>query len=152
MGAGTCALTVLLATCQIDKLTNNPPNVAALSVTPVHVLDPAAVGSAGMQLVSLTVSNTGAGALSWSASVAGRGAWLDVIPKSGPTPARVQVQLDPTGLAPGAYHDTVVVSAGQAVGSPARLPLGFVVAGGAAPPPPPPRAGHVQRGGRHALD
>ena len=152
MGAGTCALTVLLATCQIDKLTNNPPNVAALSVTPVHVLDTAAVGSAGMQLVSLTVSNTGAGALTWSASVAGGGAWLDVTPKSGPTPARVQVQLDPSGLAPGAYHDTVVVSAGQAVGSPARIPVDFVVAGSAPPPNAPSGLAQFQSDGSTALD
>src|SRR5437667_186137 len=77
-----------------------------------------------------------AGALPWSASVADGGAWLDITPKSGPTPARVQVRLDPNGLAPGAYHGTVVVSAGQAGGGPAPLPVGFVVAGGAGLAPP----------------
>src|SRR5439155_5514739 len=111
-----------------------PPNVAALSVTPVHVLDTAAAGSAAMRVESLTVSSTGAGALTWSASVADGGAWLDITPKSGPTPARVQVRLDPNGLAPGAYHGTVFVSAGQSVGSPARIPVDFVVAGSAPPP------------------
>ncbi len=152
IGAGGCALTVLLATCQIDKLTNNPPNVAALSVTPVHVLDTAAAGSAAMRVESLTVSSTGAGALTWSASVADGGAWLDITPKSGPTPARVQVRLDPNGLAPGAYHGTVVVSAGQAVGSPARIPVDFVVAGSAPPPNAPTGLAQFQSDGSTALD
>jgi len=46
-------LLILLATCQVDKLTNTPPPIATLSVTPNQVRDSAAVGSTGL---STTVS------------------------------------------------------------------------------------------------
>src|SRR2546421_646651 len=129
-------LTVLLATCKIDKLTKDPPPLAALSVAPGRVLDSAAVGSTAMHVDSIALTSSGAGALAWSASVKVGGGWLDVTPKTGTTPARVHVHLNPAGLDPGVYQDTVVVSAGQAVGSPARVPVDFVVAGSGPPPRP----------------
>ena len=80
-----------------------------------------------------------------------RGAWLDVTPKSGTTPARLHVQLNPVGLAPGVYQDTVVVSAGQAVGSPAHVPVDFVVAGSGPPPAPPSALAQFQSDGVTAV-
>ena len=148
---GTCGLAVLLATCKIDKLTNHPPPIPGLSVAPGRVLDTAAVGSTAMQVDSIALSSTDAGGLSWSASVKSRGAWLDVTPKSGTTPARLHVQLNPVGLAPGVYQDTVVVSAGQAVGSPAHVPVDFVVAGSGPPPAPPSALAQFQSDGVTAV-
>src|SRR2546425_5092137 len=136
LGAAACALTVVCVTCKLDKLTNTPPPTAALAIAPGRVLDTAAAGSVAMQHDSLTLSNTGSGPLAWSARAAVNGVWLDVSPTSGTTPARLRLQLNPAGLAPGVYRDTVVISAGQAVGSPARGP-GEVV-GQSTPPSPPP--------------
>src|SRR5437773_6762213 len=144
-------LTVLLATCKIDKLTKDPPPLAALSVAPGRVLDSAAVGSTALLVDSIALSSTGGGALSWSASVKSGGAWLDVTPKTGTTPARVHVHLNPAGLDPGVYQDTVVVSAGQAVGSPARVPVDLVVAGIGPPPDPPAGLAQFQSDGATAV-
>src|SRR2546429_3140062 len=140
-------LTVLLATCKIDKLTKDPPPLAALSVAPGRVLDSAAVGSTAMHVDSIALTSSGAGAVAWSASVKVGGGWLDVTPKTGTTPARVHVHLSPDGLDPGVYQDTVVVSAGQAVGSPARVPVDFVVAGSGPPPGPPAALAQFQNHG-----
>src|SRR3989441_6991187 len=93
-----------------------------------------------MQRDSLTLSNTGSGPLVWTARAAANGTWLDVAPMSGTTPARLHLQLNPAGLTPGVYRDTVVVSAGEAVGSPARVPVEFVVQSTAASPPDLPTA------------
>ena len=84
-----CALAVLLATCKIDKLTNHPPPIPGLSVAPGRVRDSAAVGSTAMLVDSIALSSSGAGALSWSASVKSGGGWLDVTPRTGTTPAHV---------------------------------------------------------------
>src|SRR5439155_20010719 len=60
------SLLILLATCQVDKLTNTPPPIATLSVAPDQVSDSAAVGSMSVNHDSLAVVNTGPGTLSWS--------------------------------------------------------------------------------------
>src|SRR5207302_3688957 len=78
--------------------------------------------------------NTGTGRLSWNVSLDSGGTWLDVTPKSGTTPSQVQVQLAAAGLAAGAYDGVIVVSAEQAVGGPARVPVDLVVAAGTPPP------------------
>src|SRR5213078_1093846 len=119
MGAAVCVLAVLLTTCKLDKLISKPPSAAALTVAPGHVRVSVAMGSV---------------TLAWQVSLDSGGPWLDVAPKSGRTPAQVQVQLDPGGLDPGEYHGVIVVSAEQAVGSPARVPVDLVVAAGTPPP------------------
>src|SRR5439155_1184425 len=100
----------------------------------------------------IALTSSGAGALAWSASVKVGGGWLDVTPKTGTTPARVHVHLNPAGLDPGVYQDTVVVSAGQAVGSPARVPVDFVVAGSGPPPGPPAALAQFQNDGVTAVE
>ncbi len=134
MGAAASALAVLLTTCKLDKLISKPPSAAALTVAPGHVRVSVARGSSTPQLDNLIVSNTGSVTLAWQVSLDSGGPWLDVTPKSGRTPAQVQVQLDPGGLDPGEYHGVIVVSAEQAVGSPARVPVDLVVAAGTPPP------------------
>src|SRR5216684_2617502 len=49
------SLLILVATCQVDKLTNNPPPVATLSLEPSQVRDSAAVGSTAVDGDSLAV-------------------------------------------------------------------------------------------------
>src|SRR2546426_7730436 len=122
------SLLILLATCQVDKLTNNPPPVATLSLEPSQVRDSAAVGSTAVDGDSLAVINTGPGTLSWSARLVMGGSWLAFIgPTSGTAPAKLRLAFNPAGLATGVYRDTVFVSAENAAGSPGRVPVEFVV-------------------------
>src|SRR5207249_2553400 len=130
MGVAACTLLLLIVTtCNVDKLTNSQPPVATLSVAPGKLSQTAAVGSMALRLDSVALANAGdgGGPLSWSAGSMLGSAWLSLTPKNGATPAWLRVQLDPTGLTPGAYHDTVVVSAGNATHSPAAVPVDFVV-------------------------
>src|SRR3989441_2671206 len=121
-------LLILLATCQVDKLTNTPPPIATLSVTPNQVRDSAAVGSLGLNHDSLAVVNTGPGTLSWSARLAMGEPWLAFVgPTGGTAPAKLRLAFNPAGLPTGIYRDTVVVAAENAAGSPGRVPVEFVV-------------------------
>ena len=121
-------LLFLLATCQVDKLTNTPPPLATLSLAPGLVKDSAAIGSTGMGNDSLAVTNTGSGTLSWTARLAIGESWLAFVgPNSGTAPAKLRLAFNPAGLPTGVYRDTVVVSAENAVGSPGRVAVEFVV-------------------------
>src|SRR2546425_2768573 len=122
------SLLILVATCQVDKLTNNPPPVATLSLEPSQVRDSAAVGSTAVDGDSVAVINTGPGTLSWSARLVMGGSWLAFVgPTSGTAPAKLRLAFNPAGLATGVYRDTVFVSAENAAGSPGRVPVEFVV-------------------------
>src|SRR5437660_5647590 len=126
--AGCALLLLLVATCQVDKITNNAPPVATLGVAPAKLTFAAAVGSAALRLDSVRLKNDGeGGALSWSAAAARGSAWLSFNPRGGSTPGWLYVRLNPTGLTPGTYNDSVIVSAGNAAGSPAAVPVEFVV-------------------------
>ena len=121
-------LLILLATCQVDKLTNTPPPVAALAITPTQVLDSAAIGSTRLGGDSLAVQNAGQGTLSWSARLARGDPWLAIVSAtSGTAPAMLRLAFNPLGLPSGVYRDTVVVDAVNAVGSPGRVPVAFTV-------------------------
>src|SRR6266576_2853968 len=121
-------LLILLATCQVDKLTNTPPPVATLSLAPDQVSDSAAVGSLRVNHDSLAVVNTGPGTLSWSARLAMGEPWLAFVgPTGGTAPAKLRLAFNPAGLPTGIYRDTVVVAADNAAGSPGRVPVEFVV-------------------------
>src|SRR5439155_6082174 len=116
----------LIATCQVDKLTTNPPPIATLDVAPVQVRDSAAAGSAAARADSVAVANAGQGTLSWSVRLA-LGQWLSVSPSGGVAPAMLHLSFNPVGLASGVYRDTLLVIAENARGSPALVPVEFVV-------------------------
>ncbi len=66
---------------------------------------------------SVSISSSSAGLLllySVTANTTSGGAWLKASVSSGTTPAAVQVQADPTGLDPGAYQGSIVISAPNA--------------------------------------
>src|SRR5205814_6652550 len=126
--AGRAMLVLRVATCQVDRITSNPPPVATLGVAPTQLTFGAAVGSAALQLDSVAVKNGGRGrALSWSAASARGSAWLAFNPRGGATAGWLRDHVNPAGLAPGTYNDSVIVSAGNAAGSPAAVPVAFVV-------------------------
>src|SRR5207245_904916 len=111
---------------QVDKLTTNPPPIATLDVAPVQVRDSAAAGSAAARADSVAVANAGQGTLSWSVRLA-LGQWLSVSPSGGVAPAMLHLSFNPVGLASGVYRDTLLVIAENARGSPALVPVEFVV-------------------------
>ncbi len=78
-------------------------NFAARSATPGNLVE------------NLLVSNNGPGSLNFTASVLGKSSWIaSLTPASGTTtpnaPVSVQVQVNTSGLAVGAYNDTILVS------------------------------------------
>ncbi|HMH82549.1 MAG TPA: hypothetical protein VK531_06740, partial [Gemmatimonadales bacterium] len=125
---GACALATCLATCRVDELTKTPPPLAKLTLAPTEVRDSAALGSTAEGSDSLAVANAGQGTLSWVAHLAQGEAWLVFVgPNSGTAPAQLRLAFHPGALPIGVYRDTVVVSADNAVGSPARVPVELVV-------------------------
>ncbi|MGB6942036.1 MAG: putative Ig domain-containing protein [Bryobacteraceae bacterium] len=78
-------------------------NFAARSATPGNLVE------------NLLVSSSGPGSLNFTASVVGKSPWItSLTPASGTTtpnaPVFVQVQVNTSGLAVGAYNDTILVS------------------------------------------
>src|SRR3989442_10757522 len=117
-------LLILLATCQVDKLTNTPPPVATLSLAPGQVRDSAAVGSTAVNGDSLTVMNAGPGTLSWTARLARGEPWLAFTgPTGGTAPAKLRLAFHPRRLPTHVYPDTVIVSPEDAAGSPRPVPI-----------------------------
>jgi len=126
--AALVPLLLLLATCQVDKLTNNPPPIARLMLAPGQVRDSAPVGSMAAPADSLSVANGGPGTLSWVAHFVRGDAWLAFVgPNSGTAPATLRIAFNPAGLPMGVYRDTVIVDAENAADSPGRVPVEFTL-------------------------
>jgi len=117
----------LIATCQVDKLTNTPPSIATLHVAPAQIRDSAAAGSTAGRADSVAVANAGQGTLSWSAGLKLGGQWLSVSPSGGVAPAKLRLSFNPVGLPTGVYRDTLLVNGENADSSPARVLIEFVV-------------------------
>jgi PKD repeat protein/glucose/arabinose dehydrogenase len=137
--AGTHTATVRVESPGVDgsprlipvTLTLAPAAPPVLSVTPASLSFAATVGGAGPPAQNLSVANTGAGTLSFSA--ADNAPWLSVTPGSGTAPSTLSVAVDSTGLAVGTYTGSVTVTAAGVTGSPATIPVTLVVAN--IPPP-----------------
>lgn len=102
-----------------------------LAVSPASLSFSATQGGADPAPRTLTVANSGSGALSWSA--ADDAAWLTESPAAGTAPGTVSVSSSAAGLAAGTYNGRVTVTASGAQGSPASVPVTLTVS---APPPP----------------
>jgi len=95
-------------------------NFAARSATPGNLIE------------NLLVSNTGAGSLGFTTSVVGASSWISSVTSSSSSTAQnqpvfVQVQVNTSGLAVGAYHDTILVS--SSAGN-KQIPVSLFVADG----------------------
>lgn len=71
------------------------------------------------------VSNTGTGALNWTA--AKNVSWLTCTPSSGINGATIEVTIDPTGLGNGTYNDTITISDPAATDSPKMVTVYLTV-------------------------
>jgi uncharacterized protein (TIGR03437 family) len=76
---------------------------------------------------NISITNGGAGSLSWTASTGAF--WLSVASASGTAPSQLTVSVNPANLAAGTYIAGVVISAPGAVGSPATVAVTLVVEG-----------------------
>jgi hypothetical protein len=104
---------------------NSPQNVPVILVVepppPTISLDPitisvTAVEGSSVPPEQITVTNTGGGALNWSAT--NQTGWLSLDPTGGVGDGVITVEFDLTGLTAGMYYDTVFVTDENATNSP----------------------------------
>jgi glucose/arabinose dehydrogenase/PKD repeat protein len=112
--------------------TPSAPPPPALAVSPSSLSFSATAGGANPASKSLSVTNTGGGTLTFTAS--DNASWLTVTPGSGTAPATLSAAVDVTGLAAGTYNGTITVTASGASGSPATIPVTLTVDPGTPPP------------------
>ena len=74
---------------------------------------------------SVSITNTGGGSLSWTASASAN--WIGVSPPSGTAPATLSISVNPAGLSPGTYGANVQIAATGATGSPTAVTVTLVV-------------------------
>jgi hypothetical protein len=118
--------TVVLTTCQLDKLVG-PPASGSLTVSINAVEDSAAVGSAAARTTALELGSSGPGTLSWTATLANGSAWLTLGASSGTAPTSLSATLDPQGLAVGTHRDTILLTAAGGSAQLTRIPVEFTI-------------------------
>jgi hypothetical protein len=83
------------------------------------------IGSAAPPTQSYLVSNSGSGALNWTATDDAE--WLNCAPDSGIIGAVVTASVNPTGLSVGTYNATITINAPQAANSPQTITVYLTV-------------------------
>jgi Malectin domain/Viral BACON domain len=121
----------LVNAIQVAPATGTPPSNPALSVGSTALSFSGTSGSANPSAQSVTITNSGTGTLSWTASTAA--SWLSVSPASGMGAGSISIQPSLSGLAAGTYSGTVTVSASGATGSPATIGVTLTVGAAATP-------------------
>ena len=124
---GTVALLALSVACRLDMLLK-PTNLPrpALTVTPPEVRDTARAHSSEVKRADVSITNSGGGTLTWTAS--DRSDWIRLEPNEGDVPATLTITLDPDNLGPGTYEADVTVIARTAADSQiTTIPVTFVV-------------------------
>jgi hypothetical protein len=106
------------------------PPQQVLSLSQTMLTFNAAFGGSNPAAVSVNVTNTGPGTLSFT--VVSDSAWLSVTPASGSAPQSLEISAMLGNLSSGNYTGHVTLTAGGAQGSPATITVGFAVGG---PPP-----------------
>lgn len=100
---------------------------ASLAVTPTALSFSYTVGGSTPAAQNISVTTSGAGTLSWTASSSVF--WARVSPASGSASGTLSVSVNPANLAAGTYTGNVQVTAAGASGSPASVTLTLVVQG-----------------------
>jgi pimeloyl-ACP methyl ester carboxylesterase len=101
------------------------PAAAVLAVSPRALTFSYTVGHAPLSARGISITNTGGGTLSWTASASA--AWVGLSSASGTAPAMLSVSVNPATLAPGFYSATVLITTAGATGSPASVSVRLVV-------------------------
>ncbi|HVE85548.1 MAG TPA: Ig-like domain-containing protein, partial [Myxococcales bacterium] len=92
-----------------------------IGVSPSSFTFNGAVGGANPANQTLSISNTGGGTLSWSASTSA--SWLSLLPTTGTAPSSTILSVNTSGMAAGTYNGTVTVTATGATNSPVSVPV-----------------------------
>jgi glucose/arabinose dehydrogenase len=108
-----------------------PPPPPSLAVSPGTLAFGGTAGGASPAAKTLSLTNAGGGALSFTAS--DDASWLTVTPGSGSAPATLTATVNTAGLAAGTYNATITVDAGGISGSPKTIPVTLTLD----PPQPP---------------
>ena len=103
---------------------------AQLAVAPAMLSFSGRQAAPGLLSQSLTLSNSGTGSFGFTTTVVNGSAWISGVTATSntvtaTTPAVVQVQVNTSGLSPGAYQDTIQIS--SAAGN-AQIPVSLFVA------------------------
>ncbi len=111
----------------IRELTPVSLGTAAMSVSPAGVN----LRVSGITQSPLTISLNGTGTFSWSATSSvttpSGGNWLSLVTASGTGSGSFDIQVDPTGLAPGTYAGNVTVTSSQAIPNSIVVPVSITV-------------------------
>jgi uncharacterized protein (TIGR03437 family) len=95
------------------------PAPPSLAVSPKTLAFNYTVGASLPAARSVSITNTGGGSLSWTASASAN--WIGVSPPSGTAPATLSISVNPAGLSPGSYGANVQIAATGATGSPVAV-------------------------------
>lgn len=82
-------------------------------------------GSAAPSPQVISISNSGGGTLSWTAS--SNASWLALSSSSGTAPSTITISVNPTGLSPGSYRGTITLTATGATNSPQTISVTLTV-------------------------
>lgn len=98
-----------------------------LSVTPTTLNFSYNYGASLPAAQTISISNSGSGTLSWTASDSDD--WVALSPASGTGAGTVSITINPANLAAGSYTSTVTITASGATGSPATVTINLTVTG-----------------------
>jgi hypothetical protein len=113
---------------QISPASGDPPpssNTLTLNASPTSLSFLATAGGSNPAAQPLSISPSGTGTLSWTATKTQ--SWLSLSQTSGTGAATINVSVATSGLTAGPHSDTITVSAPGAAGSPALITVNFTV-------------------------
>ncbi|MBO0797685.1 MAG: S8 family serine peptidase [Blastocatellia bacterium] len=109
----------------IYNATSGGGSTPVIGVNPSSLSFTATAGGSNPASQTISVSNTGAGTLNFTASE--NGSWLTISPTSGTAPATLTASVNISGLAAGTYNATITISASGATNSPVNVPVTLTV-------------------------
>jgi hypothetical protein len=128
----------LVIGCSVGTLFDAPPS-KVIDVTPSRVVDSAPAGSDATRETALVLSTArGDAPPPWTAHRATDAPWLTIGAATGSGPDTLPLTLDPTGLAPGIYRDSIVIVADDPSIAQLHVPVELRIVPAPPPPPPPP--------------
>ena len=120
-------------TVPVTLTVSTAPVPPAIGASPTSLSFAATQGGANPATKTVSISNTGGGTLSWTAS--DNAPWLTLSPASGTGNGAVTLMVTTGSLTAGSYSATVTMNAAGA--SSIAVPVTFTVVATALPPPPP---------------
>ncbi|HZF41650.1 MAG TPA: S8 family serine peptidase, partial [Blastocatellia bacterium] len=107
--------------------TSAPPTQPTIGVNPTSLSFTATAGGSNPANQTISITNTGAGTLNWTAT--DDAPWLTVSPASGTAPSTLTASVNISGLAAGTYNGTITISATGASNTPVSVPVTLTVNG-----------------------